>query len=187
MNSICLQNFVPFCSNLDRRSFFGTVFHRKSRNLEHLESIFHKSRTTQVHKSFEHCRTHRHCKHTNFPRPGAGILPHGNWDHVFTAYVSLKSRFCVFQEKHVFSLMFYIFFTLFWLTLTIIFALFLHHFSNHFLIDFLTHFGTPRASKWTPTWTLTWTSAWTSAGLKLDPKLDSKWSLRSMKGNENQW
>ena len=80
MNSISLQSVVPFCSNLDRRSFFGTVFHRKSRNLEHLESIFHKSRTTQVHKSFEHCRTHRHCKHTNFPRPGVGILPHGNWD-----------------------------------------------------------------------------------------------------------
>ena len=80
MNSISLQSVVPFCSNLDRRSFFGTVFHRKSRNLEHLESIFHKSRTTQVRKSFAHCCTHRHCKHTNFPRPGAGILPHGNWD-----------------------------------------------------------------------------------------------------------
>ena len=40
-----------------------------------MKTILHKSRTTQVHKSFEHCRTHRHCKHTNFPRPGAGILP----------------------------------------------------------------------------------------------------------------
>ena len=136
MNSISLQSVVPFCSNLDRRSFFGTVFHRKSRNLEHLESIFHKSRTTQVHKSFEHCRTHRHCKHTNIPRPGAGILPHGNWDHVFTADVSQKLENRRFRNFMHFSSI-----------LDPILASFFEHFGINFRyffgIDFEIPFGMP--------------------------------------------